>query len=83
MQELNICTVHSSGICTSQPDVYQCLVEQIDTSSTSMTHVASASKLRSVEVIHTSMSRKHVRSCIMPGLPTYLVQEINVGTVEY
>ena len=38
------------------------------------------------EVIHTSMPRKmvgnrDVRSCIMPRLPTHIVQELNGGTV--
>ena len=39
------------------------------------------------EVIRASMHRKQtgwqwgVRSCIMPGLPTHLVQELHVATV--
>ena len=38
--------------------------------------------VRFYEVIHAPMPRKLVgnRSCIMPGLPRHLVQELNVGT---
>ena len=39
------------------------------------------------EVIHASMLKRlgesGVRSCIMPGLPRHLVQELNAGTVVY
>ena len=38
------------------------------------------------DVIHASMHKKlgepDVRSCIMPGLPGHLVQELNAGTVH-
>ena len=51
-----------------------------------MTHEACESKLRSV--VRSSMHpypgkgwQSGVRSCIMPGLPANLVQELNVGTV--
>ena len=55
--------------------------------STSMAHIACTSKLRSAKVIHASMPRKNwwksdVRSCILPGLPTHLVQELNDRSVE-
>ena len=47
-------------------------------SSTSMTHVACV-----FEVIRGQETgwQSGVRSCIMPGLPTRKVQELNVGTV--
>ena len=40
----------------------------------------------SYELIHASIAEKHrwqlgVRSCIVTGLPTHLVQELNVVTV--
>ena len=53
-----------------------------------MAHVACESKLRSV-VGHTRIHGKEnvwqsgERSCILPGLPIYLVQEINVGAVVF
>ena len=54
-----------------------------------MTHVACESKLRSVVRsrasgrINAQGTEWHsgVRSCIKPGLPTYLVQELKAGTV--
>ena len=58
--------------------------------STSMTHVACKSKLRSVvrsghPCIHAQETgcQLGVQSCIMPGLPMHFVQELNVGTVEF
>ena len=57
--------------------------------STPMERVACESKLRSVVRsmicgrIHAQETRwqSGVRSCIMPGLPMHLMQELNVGTV--
>ena len=56
--------------------------------STSMAHVACESKQRSVVIkvfggINTQENglQSGVRSCIIPGLPAHLVQELNVGTV--
>ena len=54
-----------------------------------MTYVACNSKLASVVRLsmHASIPRKEtgwrsgVRSCIIPGLPMHLVQEVYVGTV--
>ena len=55
--------------------------------STSMTNVACESKSRSVVRLSMPMQetgwQSCVRSCIMPGLPTHLVQESNDGTVSY
>ena len=52
-----------------------------------MTHVACESKLRSVvrhSCIHAQETGWQSGMCsyILPGLPTYLVQELNVGIVE-
>ena len=53
-----------------------------------MNHVACESKLRSV-VGHTCIHAKEnvwqsgVRSCIMPRLPAYVVQELNVDIVVF
>ena len=55
--------------------------------STSMTPVACESKLRSVVRGHSYIQdqetglKSDVRSCIKLGLPTHLVQELNVVTV--
>ena len=52
-----------------------------------MTHVACESNLRSVVRCHPrihaqeTVRQSSVRSCIMPGLTTLVVQESNVGTV--
>ena len=86
-------TVQTFNSCTSRPDVCHCLVVQIpidnmskNNPSTSMTHVACESKLRSVvrSFIHDHETglQSDVRSCIMLGLPTHLVQELNVVTVR-
>ena len=41
----------------------------------------------SCEIINASLPRDRwqsgMRSCIMPGLPTHLVQELDVGTVHW
>ena len=55
--------------------------------STTMTHVASELKLRSIERLFMHPCQETgwqfgVWSCIMPGLPRYLVQELNAGTVH-
>ena len=90
-------TVQTFNSCTSQPDVCQYLVVQSpmdnmskNKPSTSMTHVACKSKLRSVvrsghPCIHAQETgcQLGVQSCIMPGLPMHFVQELNVGTVEF
>ena len=51
-----------------------------------MTHAACESKLRSVgghSCIYAQETewQSGMWSCILPGLPTHLVQELNVGTV--
>ena len=50
-----------------------------------MIHEAYESKLRSVvrSSMHSCQGNwvSAVQSCIMPGMPTHLVQELNVGTV--
>ena len=91
-------TVQTFNSCTSRLDVCQCPVIHIPMnnmskkrSSTSKIHVSGESKLRSVvrsvncDRIHNQATgwQSGVRSCIMPGLPTHLVQELNVGTVVY
>ena len=49
-----------------------------------MTHVAFESELRSVarSSMHPGPGNWVSIGCIMPGLPTHLVQELNVGTVD-
>ena len=49
----------------------------------SMTHVAFESELRSVarSSMHPSPGNWVSIGCILPALPTHLVQELNVGTV--
>ena len=87
------CTLQTFSFCTSRPDVSLCLVVQtpIDKMSkyrrnTSITQVAcekSYFQLSGHLCIHAEETewQSRVRSCIMPGLPTHLVQELNVGTV--
>ena len=48
--------------------------------STSITHVACESKLHSV--VRSFMYPCPGKSCILPGLPTHLVQELNAGTAH-
>ena len=60
------------------------MTRQENMPSTLMAHEACESNLRSTV---RSNARKIVwqsglRSCILPGLPTYLGQELNVGTVD-
>ena len=43
--------------------------------------VACKSKLPGIHAQETGW-QSGVRSCIMPGMPTHLVQELNVGTVH-
>ena len=75
-----------------QPDICQCLVVQTMAcqkyqSRTSMIHVTCKSKLRSVlgnpciNALKTGL-QSGMRLCIMAGLPTHLVQELNVCTVH-
>ena len=90
-------TVETFKFCTSRPIVHvcQCLVVQIPIDnmskyqrSTPMTHVACKSKLRSLVRCHPCIDAQETvwksgfRSCIMPGLTTHVVQELNVGTVS-
>ena len=58
------------------PDRHPRITSQKNKPSTSMTHVACDPKLRSV------VGQSGVRSCVMLGLPTHLVQELNVYTVD-
>ena len=86
-------TVQTFNSCTRRPDICQCLAVQtlIDNMpkskpSTPMTKPSFLIKATlSCEVIHASMHKKLgkscVRSCIMPGLPRHLVQELKAGTV--
>ena len=48
-----------------------------------MTHVAQSSKLREAIPVQDPRWLSDMRSCIMPWLPTHLVQELNVGTVYF
>ena len=85
-----VCTVQTFNSCTSRLDVSQCLVVQTPKGNmsendpkTSMTYVACDLKLRFV--VKSSISgiwvKSGARSCIMPGMPAHLVQQLNVGTV--
>ena len=49
--------------------------------STSITHVICESKLRSVINAHETGWQSGELSCILLGLPTHLMQELDVGTV--
>ena len=87
-------TVQMFNSCTSRPDIWKCLVVQHlwitcqrNMPSKLMTHVFE-SKLRSVlrsgtYHIHAQENgwQSGVRSCIMRGVSTHLLQEINAGTV--
>ena len=82
--------------CISRPDVCQCLVLQHpwkicqrNMPCTSMINAAGQPKLHlGVRIgtcgpIHAQDGwRSGVRSCIMPGLPTHIVHELNAGTVR-
>ena len=84
-------TVQTFNSCTSRPVVYQCLVVEAPVDnmstynpSTSMAHVACESKSRSLvrlSVYSCPINRWQVGvwSCMVPR---YLVQELNVGTVD-
>ena len=87
-------TVQTFNSFTSRLDVYQCMVVQTSLDdmsknklSTSMTHLAIELKLCSVErssQLHPCQGncvQSDVLSCIMPGMPPQLVQELNVSTV--
>ena len=88
-------TVQTFNSSTSRPDVCWSLVVQtpmdnmsVNKPNTLMTHKACESKLRSVvrSFMHPysgNWVQSGVRSCIMPGLPANLVQELNVGTVKH
>ena len=89
-------SVQTSTSCTNRPDICQCLVVQTSMddrkkhrTSISMIHVALEPKLRSVlrsSIFTYPVNRGEklvIQSCIMPGLHTYLVQELNVGTVSW
>ena len=87
-------TVQTFNSCTSRPDVYQFLIVQTpmgniyrNTPSTSVT-LTLLFHQRYVQFwgnpcIHAYKTgcQLGIRSCIMPGLPKHLVQELNVGTV--
>ena len=90
-------TVQTFNSCTSRPDVCQCLVVQIpmdkmskNKPSTLKTHNSFWIKsenyvqLRGHPCIHAKETglQSGVRSCIKPRLPTHLVQELNVNTVD-
>ena len=60
---------------------------QRNKSNTSMTYVTCESRLSSVlklsmHLCQETRWRPGMRSCIIPGLPTHVVQELNVGTVR-
>ena len=83
-------TLQTFNSCTSRPDVYQCTVVQTPIDNvkqnkprTLMTHVACELKLRSILCIDSLETWWHsgVRSCVMPGLSTHFVQELNINTV--
>ena len=82
---LAILTLQTFISCTSRPDVCQCLVVQklMDNISKKLANnqVACGSNLRLVVRSFTLGLQSGVGSCIMAGLPTYLVQKLNVGTV--
>ena len=90
---VKVCTVQAFISCTSRPDVFQCLVVQTPMENMSKirqaqqrpTYIANQScvQLWGHPCIHAQETgwQSGARSCIMPGLPTHLVQELNVGTV--
>ena len=78
-------TVQTFNSCTSRLDVCQCLVVQ--TPMNNVSHVVCESKIRLVlrsSCIYAKDTggQSGVWSCVMPGQPTHLVQELNVGTVS-
>ena len=90
-------TIQAFDSCTSRPDVcanawsyiHPWIKCQNNKPSTPMTHVAGESKLHSIVRSGTSGGincqetgrQLGVWLCIMSRLPTYLVQELSVGTV--
>ena len=88
-------TVQIFNSYTSRPDMCQCLVAHKRSCITcheinqahKLTRVVCESKLHSV--VRSSMQPCQGnwvtigRACIMPRLPTHLVQELNAGTVVY
>ena len=83
-------TVQIINSCTSRPNVCQCLVVQktFITCQKEVKHINDLRSLRikitfSCKVIHAQTTgwQSGMRSCILPDLPTHLVQELNVGTV--
>ena len=75
--------------CTSPPDICQCLVVQKPTGNMSNHRQSSSASLRikATSNCHPCVRAKEtgwpsgVRSCIMPGLSTHSVQELNIGTL--
>ena len=88
-----IATVQTFNPCTSRPDVCKCLV--LPTPMDNMSEISQAhqwpTKLANQSYVqlwgHQCIYAQEtgwqsdVRSCIMPGLPTHLVQELYIGTV--
>ena len=85
---LLIPTVQTLNSCTSHPDVCHCLVVQTPMDNISRyqwtTLLANQSYVQSWghSCIHAQETKWQsvVRSCIMPGLPIHLMQELNVVT---
>ena len=77
-------TVQTFNSCTSRLDVWQCLVVQTPMEKISQLANQSSNQLWGHPCVHFRETgwQPGVRSCFMHGLPTHLVQELNVGTVQ-
>ena len=90
--KIALLVVETFNACTSRPDVCQCLVVQTtmdDMSKISAKNINDTRNLQikasfSFEVVHAMKTglQSGMQLCITPGLPTQLVQELNVRTVS-